>query len=238
MRICKIGKCGGEHVSRGWCGKHYTRWRVHGDPEFTKYTDKCSVEGCRKKHLARKYCTAHYRRLMKYGDVRADYPVSTDRGHWVDGGIGYIILADGKISMVSVEDFENISSMNWYYRDGYACSRSDGKSKMMHHVIIGKGQDHINRNPLDNRRCNLRPCTKSQNGANSKLSKRNTSGYRGVYWSKQKRKWHSSIKKDNKDNHIGFFMDKEEAALAWNEKAKELFGEFAYMNIITTNHYE
>jgi HNH endonuclease len=84
--------------------------------------------------------------------------------------------------------------------------------------------DHINRNKLDNRIENLREATKTQNGANMKISKHNTSGHKGVYRCRSKTSpWCARISHD----YIGVFKTKEEAAVAYLAEAKTRYGEFA-----------
>lgn len=86
--------------------------------------------------------------------------------------------------------------------------------------------DHINGNKLDNRRSNLRICTQSQN-----LNGRNTNkGYIGVSWDKFRGKWKANIGKDYQKIFLGRFDTAEEAARVYDEKAVELFGEFARLN--------
>ena len=106
----------------------------------------------------------------------------------------------------------------------------------MHRVILktpkGMDTDHRNGDGLDNRRCNLRICTKSQNSINRKMQSNNTSGYRGVYWHKRDKKWLAHIKIDGKKINFGYCSTKEQAAEAYNEAAKKHYGEFARLNII------
>ena len=107
----------------------------------------------------------------------------------------------------------------------------------MHRVILerklkssipkGLYADHINRDKLDNRRSNLRLATRSENGANCG-KKIGMHGLRGV--AQHRKKWRAQIQKDTKKILIGLYKTKEEAALAYNIKAKELFGKFAYQN--------
>lgn len=87
--------------------------------------------------------------------------------------------------------------------------------------------DHINNNPLDNRICNLREATTSQNGMNRGKPKNNTSGLKGVSWSLKSAKWRSKISCDGKLHLLGLFDTPEEAHKAYCKKAKELHGEFA-----------
>ena len=107
----------------------------------------------------------------------------------------------------------------------------------MHRLIMnapkGLQVDHINNVGIDNRRFNLRLCNQSNNQANRGLDKDNTSGYKGVTFKKDKprnKPWQAQINYKGKHYSIGYFATKEEAAKAYNAKAKEFFGEFARLN--------
>lgn len=98
-------------------------------------------------------------------------------------------------------------------------------------VPKGMQRDHKNGDIFDNRMCNIRICTPSQNSINRGISKNNTSGYKGVTRNPNKNKpWKATITKDGKTIHIGSFSSKINAAKAYDKKALELFGEFAYLN--------
>lgn len=88
--------------------------------------------------------------------------------------------------------------------------------------------DHINGDRSDNRLCNLRQATRSQNLINSKLSSRNSSGFRGVSWCSAKQKWDARIYSATKLRLLGRFKTKEEAIAAYAAAAAELHGDFAY----------
>jgi hypothetical protein len=90
--------------------------------------------------------------------------------------------------------------------------------------------DHINRNSLDNRRENLRLATFSLNNANSQKRSNNTTGYRGVYWIKQKQKWHSRIQVNNKTICLGTFNNSIDAAKAYDKASHKYFGDYGYLN--------
>jgi hypothetical protein len=90
----------------------------------------------------------------------------------------------------------------------------------------GMHTDHINGNCLDNRRGNLRVCTQAENKRNLSLSKRNSSGFKGVYWSKERNKWH--VRAGSK--HIGRYNNIIDAAKAYNQAAISMFGEYAKLN--------
>lgn len=87
--------------------------------------------------------------------------------------------------------------------------------------------DHINGDKSDNRLSNLREATVSQNGAHRlRQEPRNTSGYRGIYWHKDARKWAASIGFEGQVKHIGLYDDITEASLARDIYARQLFGKF------------
>ena len=90
--------------------------------------------------------------------------------------------------------------------------------------------DHVNGDPLDNRRENLRLATNKQNSANKPKREGTSSVYKGVHWHRRDRRWRASIKHNYKSIHLGSFLDEEDAARAYDTKAIELFGEFAITN--------
>lgn len=79
---------------------------------------------------------------------------------------------------------------------------------------------------------NTRWVTNQQNQMNKRSWKNGTSKYKGVCWSKASGKWVSTISKDGRVTHLGFFLDEDEAALVYNKAALELFGEYANLNTI------
>ena len=88
--------------------------------------------------------------------------------------------------------------------------------------------DHINGNPLDNRECNLRPCTYAENSRNSKMPSDNTSGYKGVDFSKRLNKWRARIFFEGHEKSLGLYDNKEDAIKARRKAEKELFGEYSF----------
>ena len=86
--------------------------------------------------------------------------------------------------------------------------------------------DHINRITSDNRWCNLREATPSQNKINSIPRSNNTSGHQGVGWREENKKWRSRITVNYKRMHLGHFKTKEEAIVAYNIAAKKYFGNY------------
>jgi hypothetical protein len=149
--------------------------------------------------------------------------------------IGVVPLANGKYAYVDPEDFDRVMNHLWrtcVQRDvTYAESAIDGHRVRMHNFILGpvEGEiDHKDGDGLNNRRSNLRPTTHSQNIANQRMRKTNTSGYKGV--SRDKKGWQVVIGHEGKQYRIGNFSTKIEAAQAYDNAARRLFGEFASLN--------
>lgn len=139
----------------------------------------------------------------------------------------------GKRVIVDDTDFREFGETPWFYdKNGYVYNRHVGK---LHRLIMGakKGEvvDHKNHDILDNRRCNLRLCTKQNNSWNMLVSEKGTSRFKGVclQYGKSDR-WTAQIHLDDKKLHIGLYASEEDAARAYNRKASELFGEFALLN--------
>ncbi len=92
--------------------------------------------------------------------------------------------------------------------------------------------DHIDGDKINNRILNLRKATPFQSIGNTPVRKDNTSGYKGVSWEKRHKRWRARIVIDSKDVYLGEFVCKHQAAKAYNEKASEVFGDFARLNVI------
>lgn len=146
-----------------------------------------------------------------------------------------VALSNGT-AKVSTEDYELINSEVWHVgKKGYAMNR---QGKMMHRVIMkpligtidGLTFDHINRDPLDNRRENLRVATAAQNMANRISTRATESGYIGVGVDRRRNKFFAYIKSDSIHYNLGFFWDAEEAAYIRDQFALVLHGDFAITN--------
>lgn len=148
-----------------------------------------------------------------------------------------------KTVLIDDEDYNRIKDYKWHIsKDNYIDARikkEDGRFSTigLHRVIMyapkGMSVDHINHNRLDNRKENLRICSHSENLKNySKPKDGKTSQYKGVCWDKNNNRFKAALSFNCKTVYIGLFKDEVSAALAYNKKAKELFGEFANLNII------
>ncbi|MDP9317264.1 MAG: AP2 domain-containing protein [Chloroflexota bacterium] len=148
-----------------------------------------------------------------------------------------IVLTQDKFATVDDEDFDWLNQWRWRYSNqGYAV-RDTTRPKntlLMHRVIMSAPADmevdHCNHNGLDNRRINLRLCTKSQNRGNLVSPHMKQSGYKGVFYMPRKRPWKAQINIGQKSVHLGMFATPEEAARAYDEAAKAHFGEFVKLN--------
>jgi hypothetical protein len=98
--------------------------------------------------------------------------------------------------------------------------------------------DHRNRHRNDNRWSNLRKATKSQNCANTVKYKNNTSGFRGVSWHSRDMTWVAYIYENRCRHVLGSFKTKEDAACAYDEAARRIFGEYAALNFSTKTHHK
>lgn len=156
----------------------------------------------------------------------------------------HIPLTQGMFSIVDDADFEELSQFKWHAskRKGgsYAERSVYQKTRIpkiisMHAQILGniKGFiiDHINGNPLDNRRSNLRHATRQENSWNSK-SRLGTSIFKGVTFHKRIKQFAASIRINGKLLHLGYYRNQEDAAHAYNAAAVRVFGKFARLNNI------
>lgn len=143
----------------------------------------------------------------------------------------------GEEFYVDDEDYGRVSKYTWYI-DGTKRLRARIRYRLvlLHRYILnvpfGMSVDHIDANPLNNCKSNLRICTQSQNLMNQRPQVGKTSKYKGVHWYKTRNQWVSKTMINKRNIFIGYFEKEEEAALAYNAKAIELFGDYARLNVI------
>jgi hypothetical protein len=146
------------------------------------------------------------------------------------------------IVLIDDEDWEKIKNHSWHvsyqnHRLKYVAvhKRINGKKKHISlHTYLTSYYfcDHKDGNVLNNQKSNLRQATCLQNQRNKSISNINTSGYKGVTWHKNAKKWQSSIRINYTLKYLGCFNTKEEAAFIYNQAAIKYFGEFARLNNI------
>ena len=141
---------------------------------------------------------------------------------------------------VDDSDYEWLNQWKWGLLNGngwiYICRRPTINKKQIaifmaneimkpyHEMVI----DHKNHDTFDNRKENLRICSRSENQRNAILSKNNTSGITGVSWVKPLKKWSAQINIYNKHIHLGVFKCKLQAQTTRKNAEQKYFGEFAY----------
>lgn len=148
-----------------------------------------------------------------------------------------ILHVKGSDSVVDDDIFEFVKNIKWHLnKAGYICYSKNNNKVFLHRLIAntpdGYVTDHINGNKLDNLRSNLRVTTDKYNRINSGMRSDNSSGFRGVWYRKNRKRWQSEIKIDGKKYSLGCYSTPEEAASAYNKKAIELFGTYARLNEI------
>lgn len=225
---------GGEYDGQEVCSKHYTQLRNKGKildsaptPHINVEDRACDVCGSTHHviyHNGRYYCLRHYSQIKNLGGLR---PITVfDRNEYdTDGDITYIYIRNGKNERIATckidtEDLDRIIKHKWSLGTwGYASAMLDGNSIMMQRYILGVYDkkdivDHINRDPLDNRKSNLRIVNKSLNSINTGLRANNVSGVTGVSWSNSLSHWRAYINYDGERIELGYFDSFEEAVTA------------------------
>lgn len=145
-----------------------------------------------------------------------------------------IKLSQNKYTLVDNQDFDYLNHWKWCLGSGGYAIRTEYNPKRtiyMHRILFTVQTlfgdkldiDHINRNKLDNRRSNLRLATRSQNQFNRSATKRSSTGIKGVFWYKRKKKWISQIRINRVLKHLGYFDNIKDAELAY-QKASYLNG--------------
>ena len=195
----------------------------------------CKICGKECKQLRRGMCRKHYDQFMRYGRVLDTSPIiRLDKNEIIKyDDYAEIILynkngEEVNRALIDLEDVDRVKDIRWGYNNlNYIYNKKIG---LLHRLIMNcpedKVVDHINHNPLDNRKCNLRICTYSQNNMNKDIQSNNTSGYPGVYWSKTENKWYARIKINGKNICLGYYINKEDAIESKKQAEIKYFGEY------------
>ena len=145
------------------------------------------------------------------------------------------VVRNGRSFLFDEEDLPFVKSSTWAIgKDGYVHGRNGGKKVRFHRLIMdvkdGEVVDHINGDPSDCRKENLRIATQHQNSMNHSLNKNSTTGFKGVCLDKRYNKYMAHIHPDRKMKFLGYYDDPVEAALAYDKAASFYFGEYANLN--------
>lgn len=235
---CSILDCERGAICKGLCGSHYEKQR--------RSKIKCSVPDCTNTLFARGVCSKHYVRIRKYGTVNRVSRNEMKNRIYVEDGVGKIELYDRNrnikgTALIDKEDIDKVKDFHWNL-NAYGLPVCTGKFSLPEKVLGVKSTlkepiDHKNRNRIDNRKENLRKCSQRINIANRGL-KPGKSGYVGVHTDNHGKTYFVciGIGKTNQGTQkrlrIGPFKSKVEAALAYNKKVKDLFGEVVFQNEI------
>lgn len=147
-------------------------------------------------------------------------------------GIGYTLK--GEPFYFDLEDYDLIKNCCWYLSDGYVITNLKTVKQSMHRFILnyeGKLQiDHRNRKRHDNQKENLRIATNQENSFNKDKYSNNTTGYKGVYWSKALQKWCSQITVNYTNIHLGYFENIQDAIQSRLKASEKYFDKFNFIN--------
>lgn len=219
-------------------GRHHCQWLcecscenkpkvvVRGVQLHSKKTQSC---GCLQIERTRESNIINKKKYNTY-DLSGEY------------GIGY--TNKGEEFYFDLEDYDKIKDYSWHIgANGYIAAKrinNSNKNVFMHRVVLGLIDvpykevevDHIHGKETrnDNRKCNLRVATNSQNQMNKGLKSDNTSGVTGVNWNKRIGKWHSRITKNKNEIHLGFYDNFEDAVKARKEAEEKYFENWSYDN--------
>lgn len=211
--------------------RRYESWKFPERKPRVKRTETCCVCGgpfsCM--YDGKPYCNKHWLRMYNNGTIEPKQRERTNK-YYAFGGVVCVVAADGRDILIDKEDFPNVSKYSWCINRGYPVANIKGKvtriSRFLLDPTAGMVIDHINGDPTDNRRCNLRACTPKENARNARKPRSNESGTLGVSKTSTGR-YRARIMVDRKEVCLGIFDTIDEAKRARQEGELKYYGEFA-----------
>jgi len=182
----------------------------------------CSVNGCNNKYRSKGYCNKHYLQIKRYGHP-LDRTQKDKNRIIIKEGYAEIEMynRNNKITgytKIDLDDVERIRNIKWSINhNGYVYDSS--KKINLARLIINLDKyknygdievDHRNRDPLDNRKSNLRKVNRTQNVMNRSIQSNNNSGFIGVFYRKREKLWYSTVKINKKTIVLGSSKAKED----------------------------
>ena len=166
----------------------------------------------------------------------------------IDGYTNYQVSNVGRIRNLSTGKISKGFDNGNGYLKTVLCQGNKQEGLYIHRIVAQEfldnpqnklKVDHINGDIKNNSITNLRWASVSENSRNKKRNThKSSSRYKGVYWEEGSAKWRARAMKDGKQYYVGLFRGEKDAARAYNEKALELFGEFACLNEISDSETE
>lgn len=149
---------------------------------------------------------------------------------WRDGDLIKILPVNSEtiyFTDYSDEMFRLATGIRWRVMKGYLQGYVNKQVTMLHHLMLPKKDgylcDHINRNKADNRKCNLRYVNRSESQVNRNMMSSNTSGYVGIKWIANRKRWMAAIRVNKKITYLGYFKEPEKAARAYLEAVEKYY---------------
>lgn len=187
-----------------------------------------TVPGCSLRNGTTRSCGCYRHDTLKAFKRK---PIDYD----IDRSTAICYTSSGEEFYIDAEDIQKIEGQSWYIgKNGYVYGRdaTKGKPILLHRYLLDLHDrsifvDHIDRNPLNNRKSNLRVCTIKENQFNIGIRANNTSGYTGVTWDSSRSKWAVTINVHGKAIHLGRYDKYKDAINARFEAEKKYWGDFA-----------
>lgn len=200
-----------------------------------EYKYKCDVCGrpLKKKCSLKGYtlCSKHMHQLFKHGAFLDSIQRTTKdpNDYVIDGSVARFSIYNQKNIkigefIIDKEDVEKVRNHKWRLSHNHVLTGREingvNNVKDLAWIVLGIDDigndvvDHINHNPLDNRKSNLRICSQSENTKNCSLASKNTSGYAGVHFDKRRNKWNAEIKVEYKKIYLGSYRSLNHAVYA------------------------
>lgn len=151
------------------------------------------------------------------------------------------LITNKGLAIIDDEDYDRLARYTWSFNGSRVCRTlwQSGKTRKTITILLANDvlqdyistYDHIDRNPLNNIKSNLREATHQQNMFNRTKQKGTSSKYKGVTWLKTTNKWKAQIQINKKHVYLGSFLLEIDAAEAYDKAAKRCFGKFAALNL-------
>ena len=211
----------GQHRTRWLCEcdcSNHTKTIVHADYLLNNKDEEKSCGCVKRNRIIQQNKNGH--KTNKYDTETYEY------------GVGWTSNTNTEFYF-DIEDYDLIKDYCWFETasGGYhslLAHIQNGESQIKMSALLGfKNYDHINRNPLDNRKKNFREATHSENCQNRGKRKDNTSGITGVAFNKWNNKWAAYVSINKKLKHLGYFENKGDAIITRLKAEKEFYGEFS-----------